>query len=518
MAGLTDYYENVLGIDASRIRYIEEDFVAVQIRSSKTVYVLAYGDPILIRGDVVGGTEIVIVGGRFNGAVALVKHGLPTMEKPIFKFSMVDVQQGDGMIVETPGGKIILIDGGDNQMFARHLAARYSGTTADTRLLVDAILVTHGDADHFEGLTEIRRSESLTAESGEPSRAQKRLHIRVDRFLHNGLVKRPGTFPDRSDRSDAEMFGATELNDGELFCTELVDDPRDVSDEEMNLPFRQWVGSLRHWAKHGAINASRVSQLQPDGIHELFEDEDLVSADVLGPIEEPVNGRPALRFLKAPQKSTELHLSEDPAVTRSDSASHTINGHSLFLRLHCGNVRFLLTGDLNQQAMARLRKAIPAPQFECEILKAPHHGSHDFDFAMLRQAAPVVSLISSGDESARKEHIHPRATLVSALGKVSRGDTGIVFMTELAAFFTARGDAVVVDQTKEKTKDFDPAKPFFSFQRTNFGIVHVRTDGKRVLAYTHSGKTGVNEGYAFSVDDRHQIEFEKGLRMRSVPA
>ncbi len=47
MAGLTDYYENVLGIDASRIRYIEEDFVAAQIRSSKTVYVLAYGDLIL---------------------------------------------------------------------------------------------------------------------------------------------------------------------------------------------------------------------------------------------------------------------------------------------------------------------------------------------------------------------------------------------------------------------------------------------------------------------------------------
>ncbi len=51
---------------------------------------------------------------------------------------------------------------------------------------------------------------------------------------------------------------------------------------------------------------------------------------------------------------------------------------------------------------------------------------------------PVVSLISSGDESADKEHIHPRATLVSALGKVSRGETGIVLCTELAAFFAMR--------------------------------------------------------------------------------
>lgn len=58
------------------------------------------------------------------------------------------------------------------------------------------------------------------------------------------------------------------------------------------------------------------------------------------------------------------------------------------MRIHAGNVRFLLTGDLNQQAMARLRAAIPGVDFECEILKPPHHGSHDFDFRMLEQAKP----------------------------------------------------------------------------------------------------------------------------------
>ncbi len=168
--------------------------------------------------------------------------------------------------------------------------------------------------------------------------------------------------------------------------------------------------------------------------------------------------------------------------------------------------------------MARIRAALPDAPFECEILKAPHHGSHDFDFAMLKKAAPVVSLISSGDESSRKEYIHPRATLVSALGKVSRGDTGVIFMTELAAFFTVRGNALVTDQTAKKTAGFDPAKPFFAFERTNFGIIHVRTDGERVLAFTHSGKEGVNEGYSFTVDEQQKIKFAAKLKMRTAPA
>ena len=28
----------------------------------------------------------------------------------------------------------------------------------------------------------------------------------------------------------------------------------------------------------------------------------------------------------------------------------------------------------------------------------------------------------------------------------------------------------------------------FGFERTNFGIIHIRTDGERVLVFTHSGK------------------------------
>src|SRR5262245_31481217 len=38
-------------------------------------------------------------------------------DSKILKIDFVDVQQGDGSVIETPKGKVITIDGGDNQLF-----------------------------------------------------------------------------------------------------------------------------------------------------------------------------------------------------------------------------------------------------------------------------------------------------------------------------------------------------------------------------------------------------------------
>ena len=52
---------------------------------------------------------------------------IPAKDSKVLKVNFVDVQQGDGCIIETPGGRVVLVDGGDNQMFARYLAARFRG-------------------------------------------------------------------------------------------------------------------------------------------------------------------------------------------------------------------------------------------------------------------------------------------------------------------------------------------------------------------------------------------------------
>ncbi|CCC05719.1 unnamed protein product [Sordaria macrospora k-hell] len=294
------------------------------------------------------------------------------------------------------------------------------------------------------------------------------------------------------------MFGATAEREGETYVVDLVDDPAAVDPAERNTKFETWVETLKAWEDRvermtgSGIERRRIDHLST-GAFDFFAD-DGVAVELLGPIVEDLGGMPGLPFLKSPPDDADLMLGTvAPDDRGSLSASHTINGHSINFRLRYGNVRFLFTGDMNQESSRRLREAMPAAALRAEVLKAPHHGSADFDMEFLKEIGPVVSLISSGDESAAKEYIHPRATLMAALGKATLG---------------------YVEDPKDRQ---DPKRRVFAFERTNFGIAHVRTDGHRVLAFTHSGKRFMNEAYRFTVSATGEVEFAKAVVKRSAP-
>ncbi len=473
--------------------YVEEDLVSVRRGDRKVV--LAFGDPVEVLGREGRDTRVRVLGRGPRPFEGLVRGRLATREKGVLQFSMVDVQQGDGMVVETPAGKRILIDGGDNKLFARYLAARYPGSSKEKPVEVDAILVTHGDADHFDGLNKIRGTETKRGLA-----ARKRLFLYPKRVFHNGLVKGPGSL------GDEKMFGRTvSRRDGKAII-DLYDDLLQVDSRKMNAPFKRWKTTLRQWSRHGPIDMRRLAF--GDKREFNFLKSEGITVDVLGPIPVRVThrgkSRAALPLLRKPKKTVLLPLDEEEQGDRPYSASHTVNGHSVSLRLNYGNVRFMLTGDLNQESMEILRRKVRPKDLQAEIIKAPHHGSADFDMRALKSMKPVVSLISSGDESSRKEHIHPRATLMGALGKVARGDTSLVFCTELAAFFEMRG----------MSRPVDGGRSYFGFERTNFGIIQVRTDGERVLVFTHSGKESMKEAYRFTVDARHNVKFAKDVKKR----
>jgi len=465
-----------------------------------------WGDGCNVLSDQNGRKEVEIVGKRgvvdrgfIDGATRFRPDGL-------VRLSMVDVQQGDGLILETPSGKVIFIDGGDNQLFARHANARFPKTSDQDPLIVDLILITHGDADHFDGLSELKKSET-------DARPEKRIFIAPKRVYHNGIVKRPTKNADGRDRKESEMFGKTVKVNGETFVVDLVDDQASVPQTERNGPFNKWVQTLAAWEPRvlqttGANIERRRLDHKSEGAFNFLAD-DNISVELLGPIAELVNGEVGLRFLREPPDDANLMLGTiAPPSGGSLSASHTINGHSINFRLRYGNVRFLFTGDMNQEAGQRMREAMPGAAIRAEILKAPHHGSADFDMEFLKEVAPVVSLISSGDESEAKEYIHPRATLMAALGKASRTTPAIIFCTELAAFFKVLGYV---------TDPEDANRKVFAFERTNFGISHIRTDGQRVLAFTHSGKKFLNEAYRFNVSATGEISFAAKVVKRKAP-
>ena len=484
-------------------RAIAVDLAALSREDGKFRTMLAWGDPVtvldkdskrmkvevLAHETLKDGSIVAKKGfGYIKRRLGSQEVALPADQVKVLKVDFVDVQQGDGTLIETPGGKTITIDGGDNQLFARYLAARYRGTSDEQRKEIDAMVVSHGDADHFAGLAEIYESEKN-------ENPLKRLFVHPHRVFHNGLVKRPQDVPPE------EAFGATKTVDGKLIATELETDITAVDDAKMNKFFRGWKKALKAWQKGGPIEFRSLSKGNDDAFE--FLSGEGIDVEVLGPILTKAGKVTGLRFLgKQPEGFTVDAAEEIPdAEFGKPSPSHTINGHSIVLRLGFENWHFLFAGDLNTQSEQTLTAEHKAKRLDLrsEVLKVPHHGSAEFSDAFLGAVKPAVSVVSSGDEDEFHEHIHPRATLMSALGRNGRNASSVLFVTELVAFFKTVG--WVIPDAKNGVEGRAPKgseENFFAFSRTAYGIVRVRTDGKRLLVYTNSGESKTKEAYAYT--------------------
>lgn len=419
----------------------------------------------------------------------------PLAGKDVLMVSFVDVQQGDGCVIETPSNKVILIDGGENQLFARYLAARYPGSTPDDPRVIDCIVVSHGDADHFEGLPQILESE-------ENKTARKRVFIKPLRVYHNGIVKHPSKGADGKSTPDLKLLGITTKKGDEQYITGLEEDLLKVDDKKLNMPFKAWKRTLKTYKQRNANLVIERLDNTREGKFDFLQ-ADNITMQVLGPIITNVNGKPGLKFLREPSKSVELDDAHE-AKLGSYSASHTINGHSVILKMTYGNVNFLFSGDLNEEAEDILVNQLEGGQsvLRSEVLKVPHHGSADFSNVFFEAVNPLVSVVSSGDESEAKEYIHPRATLMGVAGKYSRFDRPLVFVTEMVAFFKMEGFAKVL----KKNTAFKDLKEIFAFSRTAFGIVNLRTDGKKLFVFTHTGKRDLKEAYSFIISPAGEVE------------
>ena len=261
-------------------------------------------------------------------------------------------------------------------------------------------------------------------------------------------------------------------------CLYLYDDIRKVPDTRLNKPFKDWkVALTKLKTKAGRRVPSRRLAYGDDDAFDFLKPEG-IAVSVLGPVIDTLNGKDALPWIS--------------------DAGKTINGHSIVLKIIYGNVRFLFGADLNEPSEERLlAKAMStATSLAADVLKVPHHGSADFSPRMLEAVRPIVSVVSSGDENSAKEYIHPRAGLIGALGKYSRGtvDRPLVYVTEMVAFF-------------RRVK-----KSFRKYEKITFGIVHARTDGERVLVVTNSGRDDQKEAYAFTVNERGEPAFEDKVR------
>jgi beta-lactamase superfamily II metal-dependent hydrolase len=394
---------------------------------------------------------------------------------PLLKVRYVDVGQGDASIVETPEGKFMLVDGGQDDHLRRYVTRAFSHLMAGKPLKCETIVVTHGDADHFSGLVRLLKPRSAGATAP----------LTVEQVFHNGLVKRTA-------KKESDAFGTTAIQNGETFVTDLAGDLRSVPDASMNKPFKEFKAVLGKLKKVNGKppDVARLKYGDHKNVQVLSEAN--LKVEVLGPIATSVGGTDGLLFMKKPGSN-------------SLSASHTINGNSVVLRLTYGNARFLFGADLNEQAQSMLvdKAATDNQDLHAEVFKVPHHGSADFSTRMLEAVRPVASVVSSGDENTSTEYIHPRAGLVGALGKYSRQNVEkpLIYVTETVAFFEKIGKADIYRYSTQTGKPSKKKETFINtYNKKSFGIVHVRTDGERILVATHSGKDDLKEAYVFTVD------------------
>lgn len=350
------------------------------------------------------------------------------------KLFFVDVGQGDGILAEVPGRRL-LIDGGPNTNLRRYLRGyqyRYLLNNNDP-VHIDTVLVSHFDADHYKGLTALVEDTDFT----------------FGTVFHNGIARFHTRLASRPPGHNTDLG---KLDNGVLKTTfSTLDDARTLLDQGGLQPtFRTFLGAVLDAHDAGRLGALRRLTARDETVPGYGYTSDL-TIQVLG----PVPGRPSGRI-------------DWPWFTNS---SHTRNGHSLVLKFSYSEDgtwgrSCLLGGDLNSEAeehlMAHYGNQNP---FLVDVAKSCHHGSADFTVDFMKRLTPFATVISSGDN---ESYAHPRAEAVGCAGRYSRGVRPTVFSTELARSVNSAGDVL-------------------------YGMINCRTDGEKiVLAQMKERRSGAD--------------------------
>ena len=277
--------------------------------------------PLKLLASVVGSERVPAIAGRFAlPGVRVLVPGLALAVFAIFAWSQVyaapdgrlhvvflDVGQGDGILIITPRGRQILIDGGPDPLKASRVLG---GHLPFWDRSLDLVIATHSDEDHMRGLVEVvRRYQVGTVLEGES-------------------------------------------DDSSLYL--------------------EWRQALEE-------NGSEPRSLHRAQVVDLGEP---VRLEVLNPSIEPFQD------------------------TRSDR-----NNNSVVLRLTYGDISFLLTADIEEEAEEVLLRG--SGVLTSTVLKVAHHGSRTSTTpAFLAAVAPQVAVIQVGVEN---RHGHPHREVLDRL-------------------------------------------------------------------------------------------------------
>jgi len=386
--------------------------------------ILIFGDEVTVDGNATNNRLPVKFRGR-DGFIPVNSLG----DTAALEMYFIDVGQGDSTFIVTPGRKKILVDGGVNRRALGFLAWKYRLDQPGASVDLDLLVLSHADGDHIEGLIPIIQ--------------HPRIHVK--KVVHSGIA----TF--KAGQFNTGLGDKVTAN-GIDYLTTRHNQLNDFTDQQLSLNFTAWRNAIK--AENNPPIAYETVSL---GAGPINVGDPGISLEVIGPRLETVAGQPAYRWF------------EDPA--------HTINGHSVVLRLTHQNVQLLLSGDLNTSGGQHLLAGAGVPQkLSAQVFKAPHHGSHEFEPAFFAAVRPQISVVSSGNDP---DHGHPRAVFLGQIGKVSRSDLPLLFSTEIAGSFAEVNVPAPAGGAAPAGPD---AENHQLFKRRLHGMINVRSDGTNLYA------------------------------------
>jgi beta-lactamase superfamily II metal-dependent hydrolase len=471
--------------------------------SGKRIHLL-WGDGVEVLQRGASRTKVRARGRKITGHVNNSALG----GQSLLELYFIDVGQGDGVLIKTPGFKHIMIDGGyprSNQDTGKSAADfidwKFYEDYKKNQIKLDAMIASHCDSDHYGGLWDllnVDESEELDCTS-----------VRVKAFYHAGLARW-----EKLGGAGGSWLGPYEQAGGEKYFTQLMGNRNSVIASLGSGPgpklqgwwkeFMQAVVDAR-WTNNQPTTISRLSHVNSalPGFSSSAGNEPVIN--ILAPAEYDVNGKSGIhRFTGGDSQNT--------------------NGNSILLRLDFGRSRILLTGDLNKKSMQALLNDYSGQrqEFECDVAKACHHGSSDVSYAFLRAVQPAVTVLSSGDN---EKHDHPRPNILAASATTGYYQESndqlispLIYSTELARSVsfgvpfkleendangnvtgTLTGNAFKrarIHFEETKPGDLNPKKKSKSIKDTYvvagliYGLVNVRTDGEKILCAIMNEKNG----------------------------
>jgi competence protein ComEC len=286
---------------------------------------------------------------------------------------VLDVGQGDSILIVSPAGKTVLIDAGDfgKDKVVRDALARYNVSH------LDYFVATHAHPDHIGGAAGVLQN------------------VKVDNVIDNGVP--PSDYVDQQTKSNAANSKGAKGGKGAKGAqpkpTPAPKLPRGAQLPDVKA-YTEYLDAVK---QSGAQHSTATPGQQIDLGGNAF----LV---VLAPVPPP--------------------FTED----QMRGGGNEPNANSVVLRLYYGDFSMLLAGDAEAQTEDRVIRS--GADLQSSVLKVAHHGSkYATTEEWIKRIKPVAAIISDGEYN---RYGHPS---VDVLARLKTADVR-VFRTDLQGEIT----------------------------------------------------------------------------------